>query len=179
MTRRSRRALAAALALLAAGPEAQAKSDVEVAADVLQVALPALGAGVAVAGSDWEGAGQLLRSGSSSLALTLALKYSIDAERPNGAGESFPSGHTALAFAGASFLTRRYGLRVGLPALGAASFVAWSRVHTRDHHVRDVVAGAGISILSTLLLVQPLPDGLELLPSAGDGWLGVTLGGTF
>lgn len=179
MTRLPLGALAAALALLAVSRESHAKSEVEVAADALQFVLPALGGGAALAGSDWEGAGQLLRSGSSALALTVALKYSIDAERPNGSGQSFPSGHTALAFAGASFLTRRYGLRVGLPALGAASFVAWSRVHTRDHHVRDVVAGAGISILSALLLVEPLPEGLELMPGAGDGWLGVTLGGNF
>ncbi len=179
MTRR-RLAGIAALALLAATARpAQAKSGAELGADVLQLALPAVGLGAAAAGSDWEGAGQLARSSSSALALTYVLKLSIDARRPDGGGESFPSGHTAAAFAGASFLTRRYGLRVGLPALGAASFVAWSRVHTRDHHVRDVAAGAGISILSALLLVQPLPDGLQLLPSAGDGWLGVRVGGQF
>jgi membrane-associated phospholipid phosphatase len=169
----------AALALLSLAAPAAAKSEVERGADAMQIVLPALGAAAVVATSDWEGGGQLLRSTTASLVVTQALKHAIDARRPNGAGLSFPSGHTALAFAGASFLTRRYGLRVGVPALGAASFVAWSRVHTRDHHVRDVVAGAGLSILSALVLVDPWPDGLVVLPSAGEGFVGASLAGQF
>lgn len=179
MTRRGWAGGLALLEFLAAQPAA-ARSGVEVAADVLQLALPAAGLGVALGTRDTEGAGQLLVSGGASLVTTEILKVGIDAQRPRGGGgQSFPSGHAAAAFAGASFLARRYGLRVGLPALGAASFVAWSRVHTHDHHVEDVVAGAGISMLSAWLLVQPLPDGLVVLPGAGDGWLGVTLGGRF
>jgi membrane-associated phospholipid phosphatase len=177
--RRTALRASAAFALFALAAPALAKSDVEIAADVLQIALPALAGAGAVGLSDWEGAGQLLRSATSAVVLTTTLKYAIDARRPNGGGESFPSGHTTLAFAGASYLTRRYGFRVGLPALGAASFVAWSRVHTRDHHVRDVVAGAGISILSALVLVDPWPDGLVLLPSAGEGFVGASLAGRF
>ncbi len=39
-----------------------------------------------------------------------------------------------------------------VPAYAAASFVAYSRVESREHYPHDVVAGAGIGIL---------PGGLE------------------
>jgi membrane-associated phospholipid phosphatase len=153
--RRGWRAAALAASLLAA--PARGESGAESAADVLQYALPTSAFALVLAQDDLEGGRQLLRS-----TATTALKYAVDAERPNGGGHSFPSGHTAAAFSGASFIARRYGWRLGLPAYGAASFVAWSRVHTDDHHVEDVVAGAALAILSSALLSEPLPDGLEL-----------------
>jgi len=80
--------------------------------------------------------------------VTYGLKYGVDAERPSGGGQSFPSGHTSVAFAGAEFIRKQYGWEWGIPAYLAAGFVGWSRVESANHWPRDVWAGAAIGILS-------------------------------
>src|SRR5204863_10187630 len=87
--------------------------------------------------------------------VTYALKYSIDARRPNGAGQSFPSGHSSISFSAAEFMRKRYGWEYGVPAYAAASFVAYSRVESREHHPQDVVAGAAIGIVSSYIFTKP------------------------
>ena len=63
---------------------------------------------------------------------------------------SFPSGHTAAAFAFATAACTE--LPVLAPALvPLAGAVAYSRVHTGVHYPSDVAAGAGIGIDSALL----------------------------
>ncbi len=172
-----RRALAAGVAAGLLAAPAPGESAEENAADLLQFALPASALALTLAHDDLEGGRQLLRSSVSTLAATTALKVAVDSRRPNGGRHSFPSGHTAAAFAGASFLTRRYGWRLGLPAYGAAGFVAWSRVHTDDHHVEDVVAGAALAILSSHLLSGPLASGLEFEARAERGSYGLLVRG--
>jgi len=87
----------------------------------------------------------LMRAG----AVTYSLKYTVKEERPNGEDDSsFPSGHTAITFAGAEFIRKEYGWAWGAPAYAAAAFVGWSRVATDDHWGHDVAAGAAIGILS-------------------------------
>ena len=88
-------------------------------------------------------------------------------------------GAAAAAFAGASFMQRRYGLRVGIPAYGAAAFVAWSRVDADRHHVRDVVAAAGLAVLSSYTLARPLPNNITVLPTADDGVFGLMFSGSW
>jgi len=63
---------------------------------------------------------------------------------------SFPSGHTAAAFA----FTTAVGTELPLVApalLPLAGAVAYSRVHTGVHYPSDVAAGAGVGIVSGLL----------------------------
>ncbi|HEY0975571.1 MAG TPA: phosphatase PAP2 family protein [Solimonas sp.] len=79
---------------------------------------------------------------------TYGLKYAIDARRPNGGSQSFPSGHTAAAFMGAEFIRKEYGLWWGVPAYAAASWVGYTRVQSKNHYWRDVLAGALIGIAS-------------------------------
>ena len=150
---------------------------VERAGDIVQIALPVTAYGMSIAFDDFEGARQLTRSFLATMTATMALKYAVDAQRPDGGDQSFPSGHSAAAFAGASFIQRRYGLRLGIPAYAAASFVAWSRVDSDRHHVEDVIAGAGLAILSTTLLASPLPDGISIAPGVSDGTFGLVLSG--
>lgn len=73
--------------------------------------------------------------------------------RPNGADYlSFPSGHTGLAFVGAQFLTEEYGDQSPVyTVIGYTTAVATGifRMYNRDHWFSDVVAGAGLGILST------------------------------
>jgi len=66
---------------------------------------------------------------------------------------SFPSGHTAAAFAFATCACTE--LPVLAPALvPLAGAVAYSRVHTGVHYPSDVAAGAGVGIVSGLLAVR-------------------------
>ncbi|MCH5347212.1 MAG: phosphatase PAP2 family protein [Muribaculaceae bacterium] len=83
------------------------------------------------------------------------IKHSIDAPRPDGSdSRSFPSGHTARAFMGATVVARELGDISPWWAVGAytvATGVGVSRVIERRHFPTDVVAGAGIGILSAQL----------------------------
>lgn len=161
------------------GAHAASADGVERAGDVLQIVLPVTAYGLTVAFDDFEGARQLTRSLLTTLTATVVLKYAVDAQRPDGGGQSFPSGHTAAAFAGASFIQLRYGWRLGIPAYAAASFVAWSRVDAGRHHVEDVVAGAGLAILSAYLLTSPFPDGVVVSPAVADGTFGIVFSGVW
>ena len=86
------------------------------AGDVGLIALPAAAAGMTVLNGDREGAKQLGMALLSTAAVTGGLKLSIREKAPNGDDHAFPSGHTSIAFAGASFLQRRYGWGYGAPA---------------------------------------------------------------
>jgi membrane-associated phospholipid phosphatase len=80
-------------------------------------------------------------------------KYLTGRERPNGAGNhSFPSGHTETAFVAAQFLHEEFkdkSVWISVGGYAAATFVGVARVYNNKHWVSDVVAGAGIGILST------------------------------
>jgi membrane-associated phospholipid phosphatase len=69
--------------------------------------------------------------------------------RPNGSYKGFPSGHTAAAFYGASYLSRRCVRTRGQKALlfGLAAFVGGSRIHADKHTAAQVVAGALVGLM--------------------------------
>jgi hypothetical protein len=81
------------------------------------------------------------------------VKHWTHEERPDGSDFlSFPSGHTATAFAAAEFLRQEY--KDVSPWYGVAGYVAATttgalRMYNNKHWLSDVVAGAGIGILST------------------------------
>lgn len=91
-------------------------------------------------------------------ALTNGLKYSIREQRPDsGARNSFPSGHTATAFTGAELVRAEYGWGYGLAAYTVATGVAFMRLYNGRHWLNDVLAGAGIGILSARIGYWMLP----------------------
>jgi hypothetical protein len=86
-------------------------------------------------------------------ATVLSLKAVTQIERPDGTSKnSFPSGHTAMAFAGAEFLMQEYKQKsvwYGISGYAVATATGIFRMYNNRHWLTDVVAGAGIGILST------------------------------
>ena len=83
------------------------------------------------------------------------LKETTNCLRPdNQANNSFPSGHTATSFVNAEMLWREYHQSdpwLGYAGYGVATFTGLCRVRNNRHWISDVVAGAGIGMLSTKL----------------------------
>lgn len=86
---------------------------------------------------------------------TWGLKHAVDRRRPDGTdSHSFPSGHTTLAFAGATILYKEYShvsKWIGVAGFGVAAATAADRVRRNRHHWEDVAAGAAIGIGGTML----------------------------
>ena len=65
---------------------------------------------------------------------------------------SFPSGHTAQAFISAEFLRREYkdvSPWIGVAGYAVAVGTGFLRMYNNKHWLNDVIAGAGVGILST------------------------------
>ncbi|WP_180754657.1 MULTISPECIES: phosphatase PAP2 family protein [unclassified Hymenobacter] len=128
--------------------------------------------------------------------ITSNLKRITRVERPQGNSfESFPSQHTSAAFSAARFLDKEYGAqsiwyRVG--GYTVATGVAGLRVAKDNHWLSDVVAGAGVGMLSTEIVYRVYPllqratrrvigptsrfgHHAVLLPSYANGATGATL----
>ena len=90
---------------------------------VLALGASAARADVIERAGDHHGLGQLGLAYASTMAVVYILKPIVDRTRPDGDGQSFPSGHAASAFVGAAFLQRRYGWRFGVPAYALANLV--------------------------------------------------------
>lgn len=84
------------------------------------------------------------------------IKYTASEMRPDGSTRnSWPSGHTATAFVGATILHKEYGLTrspwYSIAGYTVATATGVMRVLNNRHWVSDVLSGAGIGILSTEL----------------------------
>ncbi len=82
------------------------------------------------------------------------LKNTVKETRPDGGPYSFPSGHTANAFLGAHLAYKEF--KDSAPVLAysgyaMATFVGALRIYNNRHWASDVLAGAGIGILSVEL----------------------------
>ena len=107
--------------------------------------------------SDWP---RLLASAGMSYAIMAGfvngIKYTAKEMRPDGStANSWPSGHTATAFVGASLLHKEYGLTRSpwwsVAGYGVATATGVMRVLNNRHWISDVMSGAGIGIMSTEL----------------------------
>ncbi len=91
--------------------------------------------------------GELLMTG-----VVFGLKKLTHQLRPDNSGyNSFPSGHTAQAFAAATFLSEEYKSKFKwMPylAYGIATSVGVLRMANNKHYLSDVLVGAGLGILS-------------------------------
>ncbi len=89
-------------------------------------------------------------------ALVNGIKFSVGDERPDSKRRnSWPSGHTATAFVGATILHKEYGLTrspwYSIAGYSVATATGVMRVLNNRHWISDVLSGAGIGILSTEL----------------------------
>ena len=122
---------------------------------------PVVTTGLKIAGvegrSDW---GRYLASTAMSYGIMAAfvngIKYTAKEMRPDGStANSWPSGHTATAFVGATLLHKEYGLTrspwYSIAGYGVATATGVMRVLNNRHWISDVLSGAGIGILSTEL----------------------------
>lgn len=103
--------------------------------------------------SSWEQ--RLYKSGASFIlcsGTTYLLKHSIHKMRPDGTdNRSFPSGHTAIAFSGATVLHKEFGKTspwISVAGYTVATITAVDRIRRNRHHWEDVATGAAIGFLS-------------------------------
>jgi membrane-associated phospholipid phosphatase len=126
--------------------------------DYTQFFGPVMTVGLKLAGyegrSDWP---RLLASAGMSYLIMAGLvngiKYTAKEMRPDGSSaNSWPSGHTATAFVGATLLHKEYGLTRSpwwsVAGYGVATATGVMRVLNNRHWISDVMSGAGIGIMS-------------------------------
>lgn len=98
-------------------------------------------------------------NGGASLAFTAtatwAMKHAVRERRPDHTDRrSFPSGHTSIAFAGATILDKEFrqvSPWISVAGYAVATGVAIDRVARNRHHWQDVAAGAAIGVGGTIL----------------------------
>lgn len=138
--------------------------------DVLQIALPLSALGGTYIADDEEGRWMLVKGFALNTATVHTTKFAVDKWRPAGQnGDSFPSGHTAAAFGGASFIQTRYGYSYGVPAYALATFVGYSRIISENHYADDVLAGASLAMMSNWAFTEPLIDDVTISASTING----------
>ena len=104
-----------------------------------------------------------LEAGSAILAFSIntGMKHTLGVERPySGVYSSFPSGHTVTAFLGAEILRREYGKEypgIAIAGYTLATGVGIMRMYNNRHWASDVLAGAGVGILSASLMYWLAP----------------------
>ena len=156
------------------------KNDWDNVSNVGVVALMGAAVITPTAKGDWEGLGQAALSVGSAGALAEVLKQTFPEQRPdNSDDKSFPSGHTALSFASATTLHRRYGWQAGLPAYAVATVVGIGRERSNEHHWYDVVAGAALGTATGWLFTDAFNDKVRLVPWADSKGGGVIVAVTW
>nr|WP_226905089.1 phosphatase PAP2 family protein [Pedobacter schmidteae] len=122
------------------------------------------------------------------------LKKATHRLRPNESGfTSFPSGHTANAFAAAEFLKQEYkdvSPWYGVAGYAVATATGTLRMYNNKHWFSDVVAGAGFGIASTKVAYFLYPKlkrmvlgknaaNYNIIPSYQQHSFGLSFNGTF
>ena len=101
------------------------------------------------------------------------LKHAFHSPRPDGTdSDSFPSGHSIIAFTGAELLHADYGWAWGGGGYAVAAFTGGERIWGDRHWLGDILAGAGLGILSAHLgrwLLEPFKSLFGIPEMSWDG----------
>ena len=99
--------------------------------------------------------------------ITHGTKNIVRRDRPTGECCSFPSGHSASAFAAAAVLERHLGYRGSWPFIAGAMYVGASRLVDNRHFLSDVMFGAAVGTAAgwtvvgshggNQIVMQPVP----------------------
>lgn len=157
-------------------PISRHQKNVRTSTDVFAVALPVAALTGTLVMKDWKGLVQGVESAAVTAALTYGLKYTVKEWRPDHSDHhSFPSGHTAVSFASAAYLQRRYGWVYGAPAYALSCYVAWGRIYSKRHHWYDCAVGAAIGAGSAYIFTKPFArkHNLQIAPTASFDSFGV------
>ena len=98
-----------------------------------------------------------------STGISQLLKSAILKTRPDGLPESFPSGHSTIAFTNAAVLMNEFKETSPILAYSGYTFATTTgifRMANNKHYIADVLVGAGIGILVTQLVYhfEPLKN---------------------
>lgn len=158
------------------------RKNVDRSTDIAALMLPTAALIGTLCARDWDGLLQGVETAAATAAATYALKFIVKERRPDNSGwHSFPSGHSAVSFATATYLTRRYGWQFGVPAYIISTYVAWGRCFARQHYVWDCLVGAAIGTGSALIFTTPFArkHDLQMAPVADGRTMGLYASFTF
>ncbi len=112
----------------------------------------------------------LLRAQMLTETLVGPLKLATHRERPDGSNrQSFPSGHAAVTFAGATVIERHLGWRKSALAYVVAAYVATSRLHDNRHYASDVLFGAAAGTIAGRTVTRHGADDWAFVPISVPG----------
>ena len=116
----------------------------------------------------------VLRANVVSQAWTQAVKVAVHRDRPDGTRFSFPSGHSASAFATATVVHHAYGWKLGVPAYTLATYVATARIAQNHHYLSDVVFGAALGVAGgQTITIGRGAHRVQVSPTLADGGVGL------
>ncbi len=150
--------------LMSAQATASTRNTVRNFGDLGQHVVPIAAAGMSVYLKDFQGLKQYAFSSTMIMSAVYTVKYAVDRKRPVSGSCSFPSGHTASAFMGATYISRRYGMRYAWPFYMGAAYVGYSRVYAKKHYISDVMASVGLCVLLNHFLITPSCHHINLCP---------------
>lgn len=99
--------------------------------------------------------GDLCETFLASAGTTWALKVAVARRRPSGGPHSFPSGHTATAFAVVPVLAHHLGWKAAVPAAIMACATGLGRMEEFRHYQSDVLFGAALGLACGELVAGP------------------------
>lgn len=150
--------------------------NVKISTDVFAIALPASALIGTLVMQDWKGLLQGVETAAVTAGATYLLKYTVKEWRPDHSDtHSFPSGHSAVSFASAAYVQRRYGWIYGAPMYAASCYVAWGRCFSKRHYWYDVLGGAAIGVGSAYIFTRPWAKqhNLQIAPVSDGSNIGV------
>ena len=149
----------AAISLALSSPAQSDTNTLVSVGDVLQVASPVIASYSAKQINGNKGMYACVDAWIQNTIITQAVKFAVNAPRPNGGDRGFPSGHTSGAAVGFGCSLAQEGVSLTSVSLGAASaLTGYSRMKGEYHTVEQVIAGFALGTAIGYLNGSELKD---------------------